>query len=286
MARPLRILCSGLTYHVHSRGNGGMLIFRDDVDRARFLELLEETVESHRVTCHSYCQMSNHYHALVTTACENLSTAVKYLNGSYAQWWNRRYGRTGHLFQGRFTAHVIQDGDYFLEATRYLELNPVRGRIVEQPEKWRWSSYRAAIGLNDCPEFLSLERVWTPFGVPGTAGACRGYRSFVESALGTAVVRPRAIRRGDGVIGDQAFAQDLLKHARASSEVPRRHREAGRPTLDQLFASAVRRADRDAAIAIAHRYQYSGREIADSLGVHYTTVSKVLGRLRKGSRGE
>lgn len=114
VARPLRIQAPGLTYHVTSRGNRGMTIYCDDRDREEFLEALARTVELHGLVCHAYCMMGNHYHLVVTTLDANLSKAIKHLNATYAQGWNRRHGVVGHLFQGRFDARIIQEDTYLL----------------------------------------------------------------------------------------------------------------------------------------------------------------------------
>jgi len=104
MARPLRINAPGLTYHVTARGNGRQDIYCDEADRATFLEQLAAVVEDYRIRCHAYCLMTNHYHLVVRTADANLSRALQHLNGSYAQRWNERHARVGHVFQGRFHA--------------------------------------------------------------------------------------------------------------------------------------------------------------------------------------
>lgn len=102
MARPLRIEFNGALYHVTSRGDRREDIYEDDKDRERFLEVLAEVVERFNWLCHAYCLMSNHYHLVVETPDANLSKGMRQLNGVYTQATNRRHGRTGHLFQGRF----------------------------------------------------------------------------------------------------------------------------------------------------------------------------------------
>ncbi len=143
MARPLRIQRPNLTYHITSRGNNRARLFLDDVDRIRFLEILEDTVTSFALLVHSYCEMDNHYHLVVTTPRGNVSRAMRHQNGVYAQWWNRRHKRCGHAFQGPFNAQVVECDEYLLEVCRYVALNPVRANMVRRPEKWPWSSYRA-----------------------------------------------------------------------------------------------------------------------------------------------
>src|SRR3954466_1537135 len=131
MARSLRIQCAGLTYHVTARGVRRLHIYLDDVDRRQFLVILAAVVERYDLRCHAYCEMSNHYHLALTTREANLSRAMQQLNGDYAQWWNWRHERVGHVFQGRFNAQVVQDGRYLANVCRYIVLNPVRAGIVD-----------------------------------------------------------------------------------------------------------------------------------------------------------
>src|SRR5512143_538242 len=120
-----------------------MSIYLDDLDRLEFLRLLGRAFAAHAVDCHAYCLMDNHYHVVITTNEANLSVAIQQVNSPFAQWWNGRHCRPGHVFQGRFGAQVIQDEGYLLTAARYVVLNPVRAGVVPGPEQWPWSSYRA-----------------------------------------------------------------------------------------------------------------------------------------------
>ena len=104
MARPLRISFPGALYHVTSRGDNRGTIYWDDSDRRRWLEILGNVCERKNWVCHSYCQMTNHYHIVIETPEGNLSKCMRELNGVYAQWLNRRHSRVGHVFQGRFKA--------------------------------------------------------------------------------------------------------------------------------------------------------------------------------------
>ena len=114
---------------------------------APVLALLADVVQRYALRCHAYCEMTNHYHLAVTTTEANLSRALQQLNGDYAQWWNWRHQRVGHVFQARFNAQIVQDDAYLVNVCRYIVLNPVRAGIVCSPELWPWSSYRAMAGL-------------------------------------------------------------------------------------------------------------------------------------------
>jgi putative transposase len=271
MARALRIVAPGLTYHVWSRGVGRMPIYRDDRDRTQFLELAGWIFETRRVDCHAYCLMTNHYHLVLTTNEANLSIAIQQVNSTYAQWWNRRHSRPGHVFQGRFGSQVVQDEGYLLTLSRYVVLNPVRGGLVASPEEWPWSSYRATAGLDAVPSILQPDTLWREFGCSKARDTWRRYRDFV--AMGDAGPLPK-----DAVLGDEAFVERFREpRSRASSEVPERDRLT-KPTLTSLFAAAFVADAREVAAAAAHAAGYSLKEIAFFLGVHYTTVSKMIAR--------
>jgi putative transposase len=154
MSRPLRIELPDGLYHVTSRGDHREPIFKDDDDRRLLLEVVTQAMARFEAVAHAYCLMGNHYHFVLQTRQANLSRLMRHVNGVYSQAFNRRHGLVGHLFQGRFKAiHVDRDA-YFLAACRYVDLNPVRARIVEDPSAWHWSSYRAHVGIDPRPEWL------------------------------------------------------------------------------------------------------------------------------------
>ena len=108
--------------------------------------------------------MPNHYHATLQPSRPNLSEAIRRLNGVYAQWWNRRHARVGHVFQGRFKAQVVDREDYLRALSRYVVMNPVRAGLAERPEDWLWSSFRATTGLGPAPAFLAVSSTQRLFG--------------------------------------------------------------------------------------------------------------------------
>ena len=147
MARPLRLEFSGAVYHITSRGNARQNIVDDDRDRSQWLTLLAHVVDRYRWLCHGYCLMDNHYHLLVETPQPNLSLGMRQLNGRYTQAYNLRHRRVGHLFQGRFTAILIEKDARLLELSRYVVLNPVRAKLVSYPR--HWSEFPASGSMAD-----------------------------------------------------------------------------------------------------------------------------------------
>jgi REP element-mobilizing transposase RayT len=277
MSRPLRILAEDALYHVMSRGNAKMDFYRDDVDRWRFLAALESVVEQYRLECHAYCLMSNHYHLMLRTLDANLSQAIHQLNGVYAQWWNRRHQRVGHVMQGRFKAQLVQRDGYFLEACRYVVLNPVRGGLAQSAADWPWSSYAATAGLAPRPALLTVSLV---LGGRGGTARYRAYQSFVAAAPDATAVGT-AIRDDVRIIGSEAFAEKYrvcIEEAHPR-EVPLRERRLARKPLADLFRGVTDKRLRDRRIREARlRNHYSLSEIAAHLGLHYASVSRIASR--------
>jgi REP element-mobilizing transposase RayT len=250
----LRLEYAGALYHVTARGNARQDIFFDDEDRRRFFGVLEPVVARFHLVLHAYCLMSNHFHLLVETPEANLSSAMGQLNGVYAQSFNRRHDRVGHLLQGRFKAIVVERDSNLLELARYVVLNPVRARLTRKPETYAWSSYRATAGLTPVPPYLTVEWVLSQFGRQ-RAAAERKYRAFVAEGIGQDA--PWEQVRGQVLLGREPFVEGLLSRLQdkqALTEIPRTQRCAARPTLSQLFSVRLRanRAQRDAVIRRAY----------------------------------
>jgi putative transposase len=183
MARPLRIEFSGAIYQVTSRGNAREDIYLDDTDRAMFLGVLAEVISRFDWRCHVYCLMGNHYHWLIETPEPNLSKGMRQLNGVYTQRFNRRHGRVGHVFQGRYKAILVERDSYLKELARYGVLNPVRAKRVQHPGDWPWSSYAMTAGKAVSPVWLSTEWLLGQFG-PQRERAQNAYVHFVEEGQG------------------------------------------------------------------------------------------------------
>ncbi|MEJ6122036.1 transposase [Vibrio sp. 2-Bac 85] len=153
MSRPLRLEFAGALYHVTSRGNGRNIIYLQDDDFELFLAILADVCDRYNWVVHAYCLMTNHYHLLVETLDANLSKGMRHLNGVFTQSMNRRHGRVGHLFQGRYKAILVDKDVYLL----YIVLNPIRAKMVNSPDEWLWSSWHCMLGNVDSPEWLSTD---------------------------------------------------------------------------------------------------------------------------------
>jgi putative transposase len=163
MSRPKRVFERNVSVHVIHRGHNGKFLFGDDTDYELFLALLKGSSEAEAVAVHTFALMTNHYHLIVTPDSETaLPNAMRRANGDYAKYFNRKYQRFGTLFAGRYRAPMLKDENYCLTCMRYVDLNPVRARMVVDAAQYRWSSYRAhACGdglawLSPHPVYLAL----------------------------------------------------------------------------------------------------------------------------------
>ncbi len=186
MARPPRVEHEGAIWHVTSRGVERRDIYLDRNDCSCFLEFLGETVADARWRLHAYVLMRNHYHLLVETPEPTLSRGMKSLNERWAERFNWRHGRVGHLFQGRFGGAPVTDEAHLRELLRYIVLNPVRCGAVAHASDYEWSSYRATAGLVPPPEWLEVAWTLSQFH-ENRVVAIELYRQFVAEARG---VRP------------------------------------------------------------------------------------------------
>jgi putative transposase len=126
-------------FHVTGRGVAREAIFLDGIDYADFERQLFRVRDEYAWTLHAYCLLPNHYHFIVETSRRDLSTGMHRLTGRYAQKFNRRYDRVGHVFQNRFSSYVIESEEHFERAVAYVGANPVEAGLCEQPEDWPWS---------------------------------------------------------------------------------------------------------------------------------------------------
>jgi len=242
MARPLRLEFEFALWHITSRGNERKDIFRDDIDRERFLTMLGETVVRFGWRLLVFTLMSNHYHLVVQTPEANLSRGMHWLNGRYAQFFNRRHDRCGHLFQGRFKGILVEKESHLLTLARYVVLNPVRAGIVSHASEWRWSSYRQTAGLEPAQPWLAVGDLLEQFG---SAEVRREeYVRFVDSA--TPGPSPWKGLTGQIYLGSADWLDQIGKRiaeSPRSAEHPRPQLSPGRPGLDDAVAAICRTFD-------------------------------------------
>jgi len=288
MSRPLRPVAPGLIYHVNARGNNKADIYLDDLDRVRFLEILAEVAREFELDSWLICLMRNHYHWVFRTRQPNLSFAVRHLNGTYAQWWNTRHHRVGHVFQGRFKAQVVEASVYLVRLCRYVLLNPVRGGLCSHPAEWPWSSYKMLAGLtaSDCVDVPSLLR---QVDIENPEAVRARLLHYVEPESDPEIAA--FIRSDRRVIGTEVFAAQFRAAARAASkEVPSREHRLGTPGLAEILAEAVLRGEGlPGGVQRAHDATYAVSAIARCAGLSRDTVQRIVDgrprvRRRPGTR--
>jgi putative transposase len=296
MARPLRIEYAGALYHVISRGNERRPIVTDDADRRRRLDWLQRTVETYAWKLHAFALMSNHEHLFLETPEPNLSAGMQYLNGSYTGYFNRRFGRAGHLFQGRFKAHLIDEQGYFQAVSRYIHLNPVRAGIVSHPREYAWSSYAGYVQAAKALNWVTYDRVLFDLESASLAECRRRYARYVESGIDEP--SPLANAVAGLIVGSETFVErikGLLSKRPSDPAVPTLDRLRVRPSIEDVAAAVLgrlnsgseqwatgRRSDSGgralAAYLCRRRYGYSCTEIAAALG--FVSVSSVSHSVR------
>ena len=237
MARPLRIVFEGAFYHVTSRGNERKAVFKSKRDREKFLEYLESATERYAAVVHAYCLMDNHYHLLLETPAGNLPQIMRHINGAYTTYFNVKRARSGHLFQGRYKAILVEKDEYAKELSRYIHLNPVRAKMVEAPEDYPWSSYCFFIGKKAPPEWLHRDFILGYFGKKKSA-AQNGYRKFVGALIGQDYQSPLEEVVGSVLLGSSAFI-DSIRDQFISGQTPDKDRPAIRQLDQRVSLSTV-----------------------------------------------
>jgi putative transposase len=165
MARHARLILPGVALHVYQRGNDRKATFREDSDRLVYLSNLAELCKRWQCALHAYCLMTNHVHLMLTPANEyGPAFVMRDIGRRYVRYFNERHGRTGTLWEGRFYSCLLDTARYVLGCQRYIDLNPLRARMVGSPGAYRWSSYAGNSGARNDPlltphdEYLAMAR--------------------------------------------------------------------------------------------------------------------------------
>jgi REP element-mobilizing transposase RayT len=289
MARPLRIEYPGAFYHVTSRGNEKKDVFKSQKDREKFLEYLESATKRYGAAIHAYCLMSNHYHLLLETPAGNLAQIMRHINGAYTTYFNVKRKRSGHLFQGRYKAILIEADEYAIELLRYIHLNPVRVGMVGKPEEYQWSSHRSYIGQNKVTDWLKTEFILGYFGRKA-ADAKNKYRKFIEDLLDREYDSPLKATVASTVLGSEDFVREIserhLGEKWAERSVPAVKELAIRPSMDDIIKKIkTELGEKDKFIRTLSIYccqKYSGaklKEIGERFGISDAAVSQTSRRL-------
>lgn len=222
MARKPRVEYPGAFYHVIVRGNRREVIFHDDTDYRAYAERLERYRARDGVTLYAYVLMANHVHLLLQTGEAPLARTMQTLQFAYSQAYNRRYGKTGHVFQGRYKAILCDRDAYLLELVRYLHLNPARLRRPLNPWQYPWSSHRAYLG-EPGPVQVDTTRVLEHFHRQ-LGPARRAYRRFLQEGLALGHQQQFYDTVDQRFLGDERFVREVSVRTGAGDEMPARFR--------------------------------------------------------------
>lgn len=282
MSRPLRLEFPGALYHITSRGDRREPIYADDADRVIQLDVLAQATDRFDAQVLAYCQMGNHYHLVVHTRQANLSRLMRHFNGVYTQCFNRRHGLSGHLFQGRYKAILVDADAYLLTLCRYVERNPVAASMVQAAADWPWSSCRAHLGLVPTPPWLDTEGLHGY--LLGRAVRNAPDRRKAESLYAELVEQPVAADfwaqglRQQVFLGDEQFVErELGRSGSAASrnpELPRAQRSRAWLGVQSLMAQGLTR-----EAALLRAYTEGGQtmtQMGHELGLSVSRVSRLI----------
>ena len=278
MSRPLRIEFPGATYHVESKARPEAEVFRDEDDKKSFLDVLTNVVTRFGWLVHSYSIMRSSYRIVLEVPKGNLSRGMRQLNGVYTQIYNKKHDLSGPVFQGRFKSILFEKKSFLLPLCKHVVSKDSDGQAFKF-EKYKWSSYRATAGEKSPPEFLYIADVLAFFGKEKSRSQ-RGYVEYVSESSGSET--PFSKIKNQVLLGSPRFLnemQPILQGQRLEKKGPKR--AIRRKSLGALFkkVETKSRHERNELINRAHlEFGYTLMEIGNQLGLHYTTVSKVINK--------
>ncbi len=312
MARPLRIEYSGAVYHITCRGNDRRAIFNHARERFHFVDLLVAGLEDYAVQLYAYALMTNHYHLVIRTNRPNLSAFMHFLNTSYTVWKNRRTGRSGHLFEGRFKSIVIDADEYLVSVTRYVNLNPVRTKMWknrpmkdrwEKLQSYTWSSFLDYTKYSKSKRIpsVSVDAVWNYLGATSKRDGRKLYREHIRYTLANESECPWENVKRQSYLGNEAFGEFLEDLVGTEQGLSKEIVGAGKWREDPDVEAIVKMAAKQLGIAsdsigirtrgsddrlilmyLARDVSRCGlRAVGDVFGVDGSAVSHACTRMRK-----
>jgi putative transposase len=285
MARRPRVFAAGLLYHVIVRGNQRRKTFRIDDDYKAYLDRLEKYRAQCHVHIYAYCLMPNHVHLLVETTSTPLAKFMQGLQQSYTQYFNRRYRKVGHLFQGRYKAIICHRDKYLLALVRYIHLNPVRAKLATRPERYLYSGHNSYLtnGTAKIVESAPILKLM---------GGKKAYERFVLEGIGENHNEEYYAVADQRFLGDEGFGEEISRGVEENSERKARkpinvafkevaQRVKATPEMlrsnDRRWEISAKRAE--AVALLVWEYGYTVSEVAKHLERDQTNVSTMLSRL-------
>lgn len=300
MARAIRIEFEDAFYHVTARGNEKRVIFKDSEDYKELIEIFMQAKRKYSVIICCYVLMSNHYHLLIGTPNGNLTKAMKFIQTKYAIYFNHRHRRSGHLFQGRYKALLVDKENYFLELSRYIHLNPLRAKVVRRLKDYPWSSYPEYIGIRGSELIepgIILEEISR-----NEADSYKSYREFCYEGKGANWEEFKKDIYGGFILASKRVTQEIkerLKKIKVSEEVPQIRKLKTRKSKEKILkevskyykrpvSEVLRKKGEPRKVAIYLLRKHTDldlRMISELVGgIHYSGISKIVSRLENESK--
>ncbi len=289
MARKPRIEFEGAFYHVLTRGNQKQKIFKDTQDYIKYLNILSEYKKKYPYYLYAYVLMRNHVHLLVESKKTPLSRIMQGINQRYTVYFNKKYNTVGHVFQGRYKSILCDRDAYLLSLVRYIHLNPVRGKTVDMPDEYKWSSHHMYIKRTHEKDLVDIDLVLRMFSGKKTR-ARRLYRTFIKDQV--------TDKRNDiyntmdqRILGNEQFIDRVMEKYDVEIEKVKRKKiyslseiAKGIKLTYGISLKQVRGKSKQRSIFlckkifafVAHLYGYSGKEIAFYMQKDPSVVSRYL----------
>lgn len=252
MPRRPRIELAGY-YHIINRGVDKRIIFKEANDYEYFEELMCFYAKSYGITLHNYCLMSNHYHLLIEISHENLSKFMRQLNMNYAIYFNKKYKRTGHLWQGRFKSWYVTDTAYLYTLMLYIEQNPLKAKMVKDLKEYPYSSYHYFLS-KDIPE--CLQNAWI---VQNHGNDTNSTKAMLNSTIDTSILQE-------------------LKSASSLLAASNNEKKPDMAKLEKMLTNHEDKKERNKQIVKAYKKGYSQHMIAKVLELNQATIQRIIKR--------
>ena len=266
MPRPPRIQFAGAIYHVVTRGVGRRQLFHDTGHYERFTRGLEDEVQRSGWIVLAYSWMPNHIHALIQTPEPNLARGVQHWLSGYANWYVKRNRRTGHLYQGRYKAFLVEDASYYWTLSRYIHLNPCRGNqpLADNPESWPHSSFQGYARKSKRVAWIAYDRLHTYWNASvGGKDPAQAYRSYVRKGL-TSHENPFKKELREWVFGSEDFLRRMVSLAAGTNRhrLESTSRRLHSISVDEILKATASHHDVDASQYALFRSSAASRDMA------------------------
>ena len=305
MSRPLRIQYPDAWYHVMNRGRRGEEIFATKEDYGSFVDLLEELAEVFHVRVAAYCLMSNHYHLLVQTPDANLSRSMRHLNGVYTQRYNKRHRCDGQPFRGRYKSIVVESDSYALELVRYIHRNPLEAGLVDNLQKYQWSTHKIYLSNSKKYKWLHKDYILRLFS-KSKPESIRLYKQFVLKETPEEINQIFRRKNLPAVLGSKRFIdwlKDKFFNLKNYEEIPETRSLA--PDIDKIKHAVCKAYDiketqlyvtrrghfnepRNVAVYLIRRLRNDTlKQVGEQFGIEkYSTVSSIVEKVKSEMKAD